>query len=439
MVYVAAFLPNEAAVALALSSKTMYNLVGRRRFGNLSIRERWNLILLLERDSGTMVACHECLKLHCPFAPRARHRLAVALPRGLTPALLRFVAKQFIRGMPYTDLFGFANRTIVHTLSDFKLFSTITCHASSGNFFLRRETLIAPMASGNELTARSAYLLNEIVDSKTSHACPHVRWQHLGLELSRGPNSGNDYPSSLSASYLRSQLDRLDFLRHNGHRRSLGNELQNMDLERLTEFQEDERYAAADRGIPCRVAPNLGLRFHLSPRCYDSTPIPHAVLEDALGLGLKCALLHPQPCADTGCENLPTRLRVNLVRACEICDTDMCIGSQDVESVGRVISLTTWKNLGGIHENGWRSWYTHYSDVEQFASRFLVNSDDGMIIRDLAQGAAVYRAFQGIPTDAPEPPISWYTASITPRALVAFTGTPSVSERQWWKLPNVSP
>jgi len=443
VVYVAALLPNEAAIALALSSKTMHYLVGRRPFGNLSARGRWNLILLLERDSHTLVACHECMKLHSPFAPIHRPRLF--LPRGVTPAFSRWIAKQYIRRRLHTDLLDAVNQTAIHSLLDFKLFSTVRCHMGTGNLFVRQETLIAPMTSRRNLTARSAYLLNEVIAGINGDVCPHVRWQHLGLELSCGQNSGSDYPSSLSASYLRSQLSRVDYLRDRFHERlsnhhlgnRLGYQLWKMDRQTLLGFQEDERYATADRQIPCRVAPELGERFHFSPSCYDSTPIPHAVLNDALGPGLKCALLHSQPCTDTRCDRLATRFRVNLVRACEICDTDMCIGSQDVEGVGRVLSLTTWKNLGGVYDGGWRSWYAHHLDIEQFASRFLVNPDDTTIVRDLKLGAAVYRAFEGIPTDAPEPHVSWYTASISPRALAAFRGTPSVSESRWWRLPDL--
>ena len=433
VVYVAGFLPNAAAAALALSSKKMYSLVGRRPF-NMSAPEHWSLVLLLERDSDTLVACQECMKLHRPFAPIHQPRLF--LPGGVTPAFSRLAAKQYIRQRPYSALLYAVNRTTIHTLSDFKLFSTVTYHMSTGNLFLRQEILIAPMTSGGKLTGRSAYLLNEIMDGKSAGVCPHVRWQHLGLELSCGTNSGSDYPSSLSASYLRKNLSRVDYLRNRLRNGGLGCQLQKMDHQRLVEFQADERYATADPGIPRQVVPNLGERFHPAPSSYDATPIPHTVLEHALAPGLKCALLHPQPCVDTSCDGLPARFRVNLVRACEICDTDMCVGAQDIASVGRVVSLTTWKNLGGVYDGGWRSWYTHYLDVKEFAGRFLVGSDDAMIIRDQRVGAAVYRAFEGILTDAPEPPVSWYNASISPQVLAAFTGTPSASEGMWWRLPG---
>ncbi|KAH6614545.1 hypothetical protein B0J18DRAFT_485576 [Chaetomium sp. MPI-SDFR-AT-0129] len=434
VVHVVRFLPGEAAVALALSSKTMYNLIGRRPSRSLSVREHWNLILLLERDSDTLVACHECMKLHGPFAPI--HQPRVFLPGGITPAFSRIVAKHCVRQRPHAELLDAINRTTVHTLLDFKLYSTLSSRTIAGNLFLRQETFIAPMISGGMLTGRSAYLLNEILDGKDSNVCPHVRWQHLGLELSRSPNSGSDYPSSLSVSYLRSQLSRVDYLGDRLHERFRDCPFRKMDRQRLLEFQADERYATADQGMPCRSALELGRRFHSAPGCYDSTPVPYAVLKDALGLGLNCALLHHQPCSDVNCDGLPTRLRVNLVRSCEICETDMCIGSRDVEGVGRMISLTTWKNLGGVYDGAWRSWYSHYSDVEVFASRFLVNPDDTIILRDLKLGPAVYRAWEGIPAGLPEPRDSWYTMSISPEVLAAFTEPPGTPESRWWRLPK---
>jgi hypothetical protein len=118
-----------------------------------------------------------------------------------------------------------------------------------------------------------------------------------------------------------------------------------MDHLRIFEFSSDCRYAAAG-------GKNTNRYQHYD---YNSAAIPHSTLNSGFGPGLKCALLHSQPCKD--CDKWPTRFRINLVRACEICATDMCVSAQDVEGIGRVMALTTSKDLGGVHAGGWASWY----------------------------------------------------------------------------------
>jgi hypothetical protein len=252
--YVAAFLPKESAIALALTCRIMYSLLGQRFFGNLTTREHWNLMLLLERDSELLVACQECMKLHSPFAPTPPciNQSKFLLPRSVTPPLCRLFAKRYIRQKPYDDLLSIVNRTQIHTLPDFKLFSNVTCHLSTGNLFVRQEISIAPLTAQGELTGRSAFLLHEIMDSQDSNLCPHVRWQHLGLELCCGPDSGNDYPSSLSAPYFRSQLVKYDYLRDSLYGNRMGIQLRKMDGQRIYEFGQDDRFATADPRGRCQ-------------------------------------------------------------------------------------------------------------------------------------------------------------------------------------------
>lgn len=402
--YTAQFLPKESAIAFALTCKTMYDLLGQRFFDNLSTQEHWDLILLLERDSDLLAACQECMKLHSPFAPRRRRTDTLPcinqpksiLPNGVTPTLCRLFAKRYIRQMPYIDLLSTAAQTVIFTLPDFKLFSQVTFHLRAGNLFVRQETSIAPLTAHGELTGRGAFLLNETTENTNASVCPHIRWQHLGLELCCGPKSGTDYPSSLSAAYLGSQQYPDDHLQGN-FRDRIGSYLSKMDGERILDFNEDDRYATADPNGRCRGS----RRFHIGP-CYDSTAVPRTVLEDALGPGLKCSLLHSQPCADRDCDRQPSRFKVNLVRACEICATDMCVSAQDIQGIGRVVTQTTWKNLGGVYSGQWSSWHTHYSDVEKFTRRFLVDPEYSQITRDLSKGVAVYTAFENIPTNITE-------------------------------------
>jgi hypothetical protein len=75
----------------------------------------------------------------------------------------------------------------------------------------------------------------------------------------------------------------------------------------------------------------------------------------------------------------------------------MCVSVQGIEGIGRVITLITWKNLGGVNERQWASWYTHHSDIDRFTRRFLVNPEYSQITRDLSKGTAVYTAFENLP------------------------------------------
>jgi hypothetical protein len=272
VVSLAPFLLGESAVAFALTNKTMYGIICRRSFDtqaisrfNMTTAERWNLLLLLERDSEVLAACQECMKLHGPLRRAGLvcvERSRTFLPGDITPVFCRLFAKYYIYQKNYTDLLSLANRTQIFIQPDFKLLTTVTYHMRAGNLFTRQETYIAPLTMEGELSRRSAYLLNKAVDSETSSVCPHVRWQHLGLELSCGPDSGIHHPSSLSADYLQTQLSK----KQDG---LFGDELLQqlgwMDSSRVFEFQRDCRYTAPD----CNC--DTPKRYHLGGDYYTST------------------------------------------------------------------------------------------------------------------------------------------------------------------------
>ncbi len=441
--YIARFLPKESAAALALTNKTMYTFISRQRFNNLSTLEHWRLILLLERDSDLLVACQECMELHSPIAPLryqpgdvpCMNQQKYSLPSIVTPALCRLLAKRYIRQEPYSDLLAAINETYVYTLPDFKIYRTITFHMSTGNLLVRQETSIAPLTDQSELTSRSAFLLHNIMDGKYRDVCPHVRWQHLGMELCYDAESGSDYPSSLSAQYLGRQQFRDDYLTtaSGWFQQNIGQQLYAMDNTRANRFYQDDRYATAHQDdFDC----GGNRAFHSGYRCYDKTPVPRAVLDDTLGPGLRCALLHTQPCANPECDKQPTRSRVNLVRACEICATDMCVSAQDIRGIGRVLSLTTWKNVGGVYDGQWANWYTHSLDVGRFTSQLLVNPEYMKIARDLTKGTTVYSEFENLSSSPGEPPARWYTASIGRRVLAAFQGESTASNNWMRAIPH---
>jgi hypothetical protein len=194
----------------------MHRLVPPQLFRDLSISERWKLMLLLEKDSEILVACQACLKLHSPFQRRdasCQGQWQVLLPVGVTPALCRLLAKRYIRGTDYSDFLCIAGQTKTHTSPDFKAVSHSTLRMIDGNLFVRVETQIAPLTAKGELTGYCAYLFNCVVDGRGCQICPHVRWSHLGVDFSSNTGSEADRYSSLSALYLGRQLPNKSYLR----------------------------------------------------------------------------------------------------------------------------------------------------------------------------------------------------------------------------------
>ena len=406
--YLAKLLPKESAISLALTNKAMYGILGPTFFRNLSVLEHWNLILLLERDSDLLVACQQCKKLHGPFQvtilggalksyfrsqaiPCLKERRFL-LPPGITSAFCRLLAKRYIRHQPYADLLTMAVRTKVYMLSNFKFFSTTTLRIINGNLFVRHEQFIAPLTIQGDLTGRSAYLLNELLDHGfgNSRVCSHVQWQDLGLKLH------HDHTSDHSS------------------------------------FNTDDRYATGHREGHGSRLPLTARSSRHNRDCYDSNPIPRPVLGGALGAVIKCALLHAQFCTEDSCHNLPTPHRINLVRGCEICATDMSLSAQDVEGIGRVMAMTTWKKLGGVEKGQWDSWYSHYRDVYDFTKFFIRTGKNDRFVRDVDKGTTVYAAFEKVyvPPNG-EVPVGWYTPTLSRRVTTLFAGEPNISDSDW--------
>ena len=434
--YIASLLPKESASALALTSRAMYNLVPPQLYGRLSILERWRLLLFLERDSDLLVACQQCMKLHSPFTSHSgvpcEGQWKLLLPDGITPALCRLLAKRYIRQERYTDLLSIAMRTEIYSAQDFKVFTNTTLRMSNGSLFVRLQTSIALLTTEGNLTSHSAYLLNSVLQDSGGQACPHIRWHHLGVEFSCIPNHNLDRYSSLSASYLGSQLANKTYLRDQLYGMDpLKDQLYKLDHKRKDSFYKHDQYTVCTNPR-CLAEESIWLGH--TADCYDSAPVPHTILDNAFGPGIDCALFHSQPCRKPECEKLPARFRVNLVRACEVCATDLCVSAQDVEGVGRVISLTTWKNLGGVYDGQWVNWYPHSTEIERFTRDFIV-SDQERITRSLSEGAAVYAGFENLPTS--EEAVRWYTPSLDGRMLDAFTGERTVQDGDCFSRPSL--
>ncbi|KAH6614546.1 hypothetical protein B0J18DRAFT_439617 [Chaetomium sp. MPI-SDFR-AT-0129] len=427
---IASLLPKESAAALSVTSRAMYNLVPKQLFADLTVSERWTLILLLERDSEVLVACQLCLKLHGPFKCRGapcQNRWQFLLPDGITPGLCRLLAKYYIRQKNYADLLCLAGRTKIFTIPNFKIFSRSTLRMIDGRLFVRLESHIAPLTIQGDLTSRSAYLLDHILNSSNPQVCPHVRWRHLGVDLSYSPNPDTDCYSSLSALYFRSQLFNKSYLRDQLYGKdALKDQLFDLDHRRRDLFTSGNGHTVCDEASFCHSKDPWPNRH--TQHCYDSKPVPRAVLDTTLSPSLICALFHRQPCEKLQCISLPGRFRVNQVRACELCATDMCVGAQDVGGIGRVISVTTWKSLGGIYDGQWVGWYPHSINVGKFARDIIVSSQLERTTRDFSEGTIVYASFESPPTIERT---AWYTAPINGRIIAALTRESGVQDSQW--------
>lgn len=157
--------------------------------------------------------------------------------------------------------------------------------------------------------------------------------------------------------------------------------------------------------------------------CYDSTPIPRAVLDEALAPGLRCAVLHPQPCSETVCDRFRASYRVNVVRACAECATDICFNVQDVEAIGRVIGLTTWKKLGGVYEGQPSASLAHCRNTR-------VPYQNSEKLRD---EAVVYKTFENVRPLAvgKASPVCSHTPYLGRRVTSLFTQAPKIPDEEW--------
>lgn len=398
--HLARLMPKESAVALALANKALYCILGAPFTKGLSTLEHWRLMLLLERDSDLLVVCQQCQKLHGPYdiapptgvfsqhvrlTPCVKARQFLLSP-GITPGFCRLLARRYIRHQPYADLLTMAVRTRIYTLPDFKFFGTTRLRIIDGSLFIRHERIIAALTSQRDLTGRSAYLLNQLDDHGFGSplVCPHIRWKSLGLALHCMPH---DNQFSMGDGYAA------------GHQ---------------------ERYGCERNG------------FH-DLDCYDATPVPRAVLDSNFNPALRCALLHHESCQNDVCDSIPAQYKPNLVRACNTCATDMCLGARDVDGIGRVISLTSWKNLGGVNEGQWKSWYRlHEGDSRINPLGRHTRSPPERFKCHRTRGTMVYAAFENIrvPPGA-EVPVRWYTPTLSRRVIDLFTGEPKIPDEDW--------
>ncbi len=147
------------------------------------------------------------------------------------------------------------------------------------------------------------------------------------------------------------------------------------------------------------------------------------MLHKALAPGLRCALLHAQPCARYYCAHLKPRHRLGLVRACEVCPTDVCVSARDVAGLGRVLALTVWKNYGGVYGSQWLAWLQQHRD---FVGGVFADGRIKKVMGPKGKGADVAAAFEGFPGQARA---HWYEPSVGPEVVELLSREPDVSSK----------
>jgi len=349
--YIVTLMPKESAAALAVTSKQMYSIIGPRVLRRLNPAEKWRLMLLLERDADLMMACGQCNMLHAPIMTPAPYQWNSCsggaqcvretttdrshLPKGITPVLCRLLAKRYLRQQSYGDILSMAAKSFFLTLPDFKVFNTMALRIVNGNLLLRNQIFMAPMAKGTKTASgRAAYALDKLICKRSTglgdfRCCQHLGWNDAGLQIADSPYSryDDDYDAP----------------------KQLFEHIEGFATGHQEEHHQDSFWGGEKH-------PSM---------CYGRDTVDEKVFNDALSPSLRCALLHAQPCMT--CEAVGT---VNLVNSCSECYTDFCASAQDVEGIGRVMVLTTWKDLGGVmkSDNGPDKWWSHQGPARSFGA-----------------------------------------------------------------------
>jgi len=411
--------------ALAMTCKAMFDLVGPqlRRMDDLSKHERWNLITLLERDCDLATACPACLKLHLPFPAELGMSSCDAtpdlyLPIPLTPMFCRYILRRHNSGQPYAELVSGLLKTKSLVLEDHKQFLSHTLRvAENGNLLVRREIVLHPTSTTDKgratISSRSAYLLQRALCSRLARdlVCCHV-----------GPWV-NTIPFNSAAKFVPPEWD----------------------------CCRDNRFASTHDE---RYHYPIGSAYHRK-ECFSNKPLSTRKLAAALGDVMECALLHPQPCQrrekkrkrlrgiqgttddnNNTVGNVGCTLRMNrelgLVLGCNDCCTDYCVNIRDMEGIGRVVVLTTWKDLGGPTPQGRVKWFSHRSDLNYIPSLQLFHFKKVTGWRPSMAGSICCQ-FEGLPPQpvVVGPPCYRYEPKPSPVLARKFTQVPP-TEKPWF-------
>ncbi|KAL2258892.1 hypothetical protein VTK26DRAFT_7625 [Humicola hyalothermophila] len=137
-----------------------------------------------------------------------------------------------------------------------------------GCLLARHQRFVAPLNSDGTLTGRGAFILqNLLTDPAIEHACSHMKWEYLGLELCNSDVAVFDKQDIYATAH------------QEGHGWS-----------KDTWFRKPSRHGYD---------------------CYDATPVPRHLFEYLLGHGIKCGLFHQQACRNPVCAGLDARFRIN--------------------------------------------------------------------------------------------------------------------------------
>lgn len=368
------YLPQESVAALSMTCKATFDLLGSQLRNGLNKYEKWNLIILLERDCDLATACPGCLKLHLPFLGGGRAcdtTLGLYLPFHLTPSMCRCILRRHAYGQPYSELVSAMSKTNHLVLPDHKQFLSRSLRiAENGGLLIRTEIVLGCISDDGTISSRSAHLLQRIVCGTLPE---QLVCRHVGAWV-------NTIPFRPAESFVPPQWN----------------------------IYTDDRFATSHHA-----------RHHhagsLSPNhqkgCYNDRPLSTRKLAAAMGDVMECALLHPQPCRrretgrrrriqtnDTakavGCTSGMSR-EWGIVRGCAHCCTDFCVNIRDVEGIGRVMVLTSWKDLGGPTPGGRVKWFSHRVDLN-FPEGLEALQFRAVTGWDPTKAGSIYCQFEGV-------------------------------------------
>lgn len=289
--------------------------------------DEWKILQLLEKQADeTEIACWVCGKIHAAeyFGGPQCHEpplnsLFWHLPLYITPDICRLIGRRDVMGQPYDDIMEGMTTKWQHVLPDFKIYRETRLKMFNSNLVYRDEQYIAPLLEDGRMTVRSARLLMRFF---TSNICTHWSWDRAGFEFwSNSPF----YEHGVSESMW--EYNRTD--------------IEHSEAEK-TQLEWNHPHQTCG---------------------YNPATISQDLLDNQfLSRSAKCALRHPQPCIKKACLDIYAwgKGHPRFTTGCCSCSTEFCLGSQDVEGVGRALILTVWKNLGGFGADGWKHWDSHH-------------------------------------------------------------------------------
>lgn len=323
--YLGKVLPPESAACLALVNKAFYGILGP----SVRAMERprlWRFLTLLEKDMTFFIACSSCLKLHSPFtdwvdfsqdAPCEQFYHPMTVPHTIRYSLVRGIAKAHLQNRNYSEILTATNFQST-SLGDHQQTSrTALCRMVQGSLIVQTQVVVRPR-SGDKVTMRSLWKLSQLLNTTPAEPiCGHKCWE-----------DGRPTLWVRDISMLADQHDdahHADNCVHMKHRHTAD-----------CCSEEDARKALTKKELI------HGVSGGLISMLFDKEK--HSIF--------------------------------GTVQGCKECYTDYSITHVDIETAGRCIVLTTWKDMGGIGPGQAKKWDTHreLDDFEEEDARLDIPS-----------------------------------------------------------------